>query len=336
MTVNQARLRLSALTLAGWLAAACGAPEQQGGDAPPAPASEPVPAAPELLFVQDDIALDAQNAQIAARVGDTVITVGEVRREAAARELVAEPDALHPAAADFQTVLEELIDQRLLALEAVRRDLQDDPEARRRLAAAQERILGNILVETEVSDAVTEEAVRRVYEEQSRLAPPEIEVRARHILVETREEADELVRLLEDGADFAQLAARVSRDPATRFEGGDLGYFTRQGILPAFAQVAFETDVGEVSAPFETEYGWHVLKVTDRRRQPRPGLEARRADIVRFLTLQGIDALLSDIRARYPVTVAAGAAPEDLRGDDGAAPAPEDAPTGVEPSGDAP
>ena len=326
MTVNQARLRLSALALTAVLAAACGAPEQQADDAPPAPAFEPVPAAPELLFVEGDTGLDARDAEIAARVGDTVITVGEVRREAAARELVLEPDALHPAAADFQTVLEELIDQRLLALEAARRDLQNNPEARRRLAAAQERILGNILVETAVSDAVTEEAVRRVYEEQSRLAPPEIEVRARHILVETREEADELVRLLADGADFAQLAARVSRDPATRFEGGDLGYFTRQGILPAFAEVAFETETGQVSEPFESEYGWHVLKVTDRRRQPRPGLEERRGDIARFLTLQGIDALLSDIRESYPVTVTAGAAPEDLRRDDVVAPPLADIP----------
>ena len=336
MTVNQARLRLSALALAALMAAGCGGPEPQTDDAASDAVYEPVPAAPELLFVQDDTALDAEDAEIAERVGDTVITVGEVRREAAARELVREPDALHPAAADFQNVLGELIDQRLLALEAARRDLQDDPEARRRLAVAQERILGNILVETAVSDAVTEEAVRRIYEEQSRLAPPQIEVRARHILVETREEAEELVRLLAGGADFAQLAARVSRDPATRFEGGDLGYFTRQGILPAFAEVAFETETGQVSAPFETEYGWHVLKVTDRRRQPRPGLEERRGDIVRFLTLQGIDALLSDIRESYPVTVTAGSAPEDLRRDDVVAPPLEAIPDTGAQGGDAP
>ena len=316
MSVNQAPLRRTAIAAAMALAAACGAPRDEAEAPAPDLVGEPLPAAPELLFVDDDLADDAE---IAARVGDTVITAGEVRREAAARELVDEPEVLHPAAPVFQRVLDDLIDQRLLALEAVARGLNEAPEARRRMAAAQERILGNILVETEVSDAVTEEAVRRVYEEQSQLAPPEIELRARHILVETREEADEVARLLAEGADFAPLAARISQDPATRFEGGDLGYFTREGILPAFAEMAFNTNVGEVSEPFQTEYGWHVLTVTDRRRQPRPGLEQRRADIVRFLTLQGIDSLLSEIRDGYPVTITAAQEAEPEADEDAAA-----------------
>lgn len=324
MTVNQAPLRLKGLALIALLAAACGAPNGPVDSTADAAAGEPVPPAPELLFVADEAASDAD---VAARVGDTVITLGEVRREAAARELVEEPALLHPAAPDFQRVLQDLIDQRLLALEAARLGLQEDAEARRRLAAAQERILGNILVETVVADAVTEDAVQRVYEEQRRLAPSAVELRARHILVATREEADEVARLIAEGTDFAQLAARVSQDPATRFEGGDLGYFTRGGILPAFAEIAFGTDVGEVSAPFQTEYGWHVLTVTDRRRQPQPGLEERRADIVRFLTLQGIDTLLSQIRESYPVSVAAGPAPDGLRGEEGASAAQGEAET---------
>jgi peptidyl-prolyl cis-trans isomerase C len=319
------------MALLALLAAACGREASEPQAARGAPVQEPTPPAPALLFTDEQAASDAD---LAARVGDTVITLGEVRREAAARDLVENAEVLHPASPDFQRVLEDLIDQRLLALEAARRGLQEDPEARRRLAAAQERILGNILVETAVSDVVTEEAVRRVYEEQRRLAPRDVEVRARHILVATREEADEVARLLAEGTDFAQLAARVSQDPATRLEGGDLGYFTRQGILPAFADIAFETETGEVSAPFQTEYGWHVLTVIDRRRQPDPGLEERRADIVRFLTLQGIDALLSDIRESYPVTltasgepVATGAADEEAA-PDGAAPEPVGDPDG--------
>lgn len=300
MTVNQAHLRLKGVGLAMLLAAACtpGEPQQQAALRDDGRAG--VPAVQDPLLFQDGA---PSGETVAARVGDTVITYEDVRREAAARQIADAPELLHPAAPDFQRVLDDLIDQRLLALEAARLGLQDDPEARRRLAAAQERILGNILVETVVSDAVSEEAVQRVYEEQRRLAPPAVELRARHILVETREEADEVARLLSEGTDFSQLAARVSQDPATRFEGGDLGYFTREGILPTFAEVAFETPVGEVSPPFQTEYGWHVLTVVDRRRQPQPGLDERRGDIVRFLTLQGIDALLSDIRESYPVAI---------------------------------
>ena len=301
MTVNQARLHSGVFTfiLLVFLAG-CG-PEAPAPDAPAAPADAAVSG---LRFLEP---APGRQGRVAARVGETVITVADVRREAAVRNLVEDPDSLSPSDAAFSEALDELIDQRLLALEAARRALQDRPEARRRLAAAEERILGNVLVEQAVSDAVTDEAVARVYEEQSRLAPPAEEVRARHILVASREEADEVARLLAEGTDFAQLAARVSQDPATRFEGGDLGYFTRDGILPAFARVAFSTPEGTVSAPFQTEYGWHVVTITDTRRQPRADLEAKRADIVRFLTLEGIDALLADIRESYPVTVLAGA-----------------------------
>lgn len=249
----------------------------------------------------------------AARVGGAVISVDDVRREARARELSEDPDALQPGDPAFREALEALIDQRLLALEAVRRRLHDTPEARRRLAAAEERILGNVLMETAVADAVSDEAVRRVYEEQSRLVPPQDEVRARHILVASRDEAREVLRQLEDGADFAALARQVSLDPATRLEGGDIGYFTAAGILPEFARVAFATQRGAVSEPFQTEAGWHVLTVIDRRSQPRPSLDEMRPSIVRFLTMQRIDSLLESIRERYPVTITAARPPAELR-----------------------
>lgn len=311
MSVNQAPLRLMALALAAVLAlAACGptdhasAPAQGGASQPGADG------AAGLRFAREAA---GEGETIAARVGGTVITVSDVQREARARELAAEQGPLDPGAEAFREVLEELIDQRLLALEAARRGLDADREAQRRLAAAEERILGNILVETAVAETVTEEAIRRVYDEQSRLTPPTLEVRARHILLETREEADEAARLIAEGTNFAELATRISQDPATRLVGGDLGYFTRAGIVPEFAEIAFNTDEGAVSAPFETEYGWHVLTIVDRRAQPQPSLEAMRPNIVRFLTLQGIDAVLSDLRASYPVVITAGAAPGDLR-----------------------
>lgn len=250
---------------------------------------------------------------VAASVGETQIYMSDVRREAVSQNLVEDGAALRPADPVFQQVLSELIEQRLLALEARRQGLDADAETRRRLAAAEERILGNVLVETAVSRSVSDEAVQRVYEEQVRLVPPTEEVRARHILVSTREEADEVARLLAEGEDFATLAAQVSQDPATRFEGGDLGYFTREGILPGFAGVAFETPVGSISAPFQTEFGWHVLTVVDRRNQARPSLDEMRPRIVRFLTLDGIQTLLDTIRETYPVTRSAAPAPAELR-----------------------
>jgi peptidyl-prolyl cis-trans isomerase C len=267
----------------------------------------------------------AEGDAIAARVGDTVITVSDVRREAVARELIEDGASLPEQSPLFEEALSELIDQRLLALEAARRGLDRDPEALRRLAAAEERILGNVLVENAIAQSVTDEAVERVYEEQAALAPRTTEVRARHILVQTREEAEEAVRLLEDGVSFSDLASRISRDPSTRLIGGDLGYFTRASMVPAFADVAFATEEGAVSAPFETEFGWHVLRVIDRRTQAQASLETMRPNIMRFLTLQQIDSLLTDLRETYPVVITAGAAPSDLRTSDPEAPEEADA-----------
>lgn len=326
MTVNQARplSLLRALSMSAFAAAslaACSGPEEG------AEGSGDRSGGGSLRFLDER----AGTGTPAARVGSAVITVEDVRREARARDLTDDPDMLEPGNPVFREALEALIDQRLLALEAVRLRLHQTPEARQRLAEAEERILGNVLMETSVADAVSDEAVRRVYEEQSRLVPPQDEVRARHILVASRDEARQVLRELEDGADFAALARQVSLDPATRLEGGDIGYFTAAGILPEFSRVAFATPRGAISEPFQTEAGWHVLTVIDRRAQPRPSLDAMRSSIVRFLTMQRIDTLLDSIRERYPVTITAARAPAELRRpvpeqmDEGAGDAADDA-----------
>ncbi|MCP2669484.1 peptidylprolyl isomerase [Maricaulaceae bacterium EIL42A08] len=310
MSVNQAPLRLMAFSIvAGTFLTACGG----SGTGSESTAQTPETSVSQSLHFTEGGPNEGE--RVAARVGNTVITSSDVYREAVSRELIAEGDTLAEDDPLFQDALTELIDQRLLALEAANRGLDADPEARRRLAAAEERILGNILVETAISRSVTDEAVRRVYEEQARLAPRVEEVRARHILVDTREEAEEALRVLEDGVSFTDLVSRISQDPATRFNGGDLGYFTWSGIVPGFADMAFSTAEGEVSAPFETEYGWHILTVIDRRNQPRASLESMRANIVRFLTLQEIDDLVSRLREDYPVVIEAGTLPEGLRTD---------------------
>ena len=115
------------------------------------------------------------------------------------------------------------MDQRLLALDAIEADLDKDREARLRLAAARERILGNLRVERHLQEVVTEDAIKRLYEEQSKLAARGDEVRARHILVADKSRAEELLASLETGEDFAKLAEANSLDKASASRGGDLG-----------------------------------------------------------------------------------------------------------------
>jgi peptidyl-prolyl cis-trans isomerase C len=233
---------------------------------------------------------------VLARVDGTLIRRSDVEREAVSRAEGGEAEPAAPGSEAFNDLLDELIDQRLLAMEARRRGLDQSEEAQRRLALAEERILGNVLVETALADAVNEETIERIYQEQVQLIPLGEEVRARHILVDTREEVDAIKALIDAGQDFAALAVRMSQDQATRLQGGDLGYFSRDGVLPAFGAVAFATREGETSEPFQTEFGWHILQVVDRRREPPPSLEALRPNIVRFYTFDQLEGLIDGLR----------------------------------------
>ncbi len=234
---------------------------------------------------------------VVARINSTSIRRSAVVAESLAQSGGSADTAPEMGSPEFDRVLEELVNQRLLALEARNRGLHQSPEAQRRITNARERILANVMLETALDDAVSEDVVRRIYEEQIRLIPRAEEVRARHILVATREEADQIKALLDAGESFAELAVRVSLDRATRLEGGDLGYFTRDGILDVFGAVAFATAEGEISDPFSSEFGWHVLTVLDRRREPPPSLEALRPQITRFSTFDEVQELMTELRS---------------------------------------
>ncbi|MCG8442901.1 MAG: peptidylprolyl isomerase [Caulobacterales bacterium] len=245
---------------------------------------------------------------VAAEVDGSPIYVSDVRREGAAQGVIDPAEPLDPASPAFDQLLEELIDQRLMALEAVRRGLHESDEARRRVATARERILGNILVETVVDDAVTEDNVRRMFDEQVKLVELGEEVRASHIVVETEDQARDILSMLQAGVSFEQLALDRSLDDSTRLEGGDLGYVTPDMVTAPIARAAFSTRVGEIAPPFQTEFGWHVLIVADRRAEERPTFEEMRPRIVRFMTFDEIHRLVEVLRDRSDVRRLAGGA----------------------------
>ncbi len=241
-------------------------------------------------------ARDRAGDEAIARVNGTTIYASDIFREAAAQKLIRVGEPFPKGSSAYKQVLDDLVDQRLLALEAVRRGLDRDGEAKRRLQAARERILGNILVESSISQAVTEEAIRRMYDEQAKLSPPGEEVRARHILVKTKAEADAVYSALKNGADFAKLALDKSIDPGSRLEGGSLGYFSHDAMLEPFADAAFALKTGEISKPVETEVGWHVIQLEGRRQQTPPSFDEMRPRIVRFMTFDEIQKLISQLR----------------------------------------
>ena len=237
----------------------------------------------------------------AATVNGEKIYVSDVELEAVARGLVPAGQKVKAGEPDYETVLNQLIDQKLMAQEALRRSLEKDPSARRRLEMAEERILGNLLVENLVSEDVTEDQIEAMYEEQVKLQQDDDEVRIAHILVDTKEEAQDLFDRIQGGESFESLVIGHSRDSATRMEQGDLGYVSPNEEPDPFPLVIANTGIGEVAPPFETPDGWHVLKVKDRRSRPPKTREEMRPDIVTFLTLEQISKILRRLRAEAQI-----------------------------------
>ncbi len=238
---------------------------------------------------------------VAALVNDEPVYVSDIELEAAAQGLIDAGDVFDETHPDYALVLDQLIDQRLLAQEALRRRLDRAETARHRLEAARERILGNLLVESLVASEVDETAIREMYAEQVRLQQLDDEVRIRHILVEEEATAQEVRRKIENGEDFSTLAFEYSIDRVTRIEGGELGYVSPNALNEPFAAIIGDTAVGSVSAPFQSERGWHVLKVEDRRQKAPLTLEEMRPEIVKFLTFAQISQILRRLRVEADI-----------------------------------
>jgi peptidyl-prolyl cis-trans isomerase C len=270
----------------------------------------------------------------AAKVDGQTVWSSDVKREAVAQGLIGEGEPLDVSSDLFRRVLDEVVDQRLLAGEAVKRKLDKEPVAQRRLAAARDRVLGDMLVESVVSDAVNDNAVRGLYQEQLKLAKRSEEIHARQIVVANAADADAVKKLLVSGGSFEALAMQRSTDAATRFNGGDLGYFTID-VMPQTYEAALKTArPGQIVGPFPVEGGFALVKVEDRRVEQPITLEAARPQIVRFLTYDQIRDLLEKLRGRSKVemmvktdTPAQAVPPADAP--KAAAPAPAPAPAPV-------
>jgi peptidyl-prolyl cis-trans isomerase C len=238
-----------------------------------------------------------------AKVDGGTVWSSDVKREAVAQGLIGEGEPLDVSSDLFRRVLDEVVDQRLLAGEAVKRKLDKDPVAQRRLAAARDRVLGDMLVESVVSDAVNDNAVRGLYQEQLKLAKRSEEIHARQIVVASAADAEAVKKLLASGGSFEALAMQRSTDAATRFNGGDLGYFTVD-VMPQTYDAALKTaKPGQIVGPFPVDGGFALVKVEDRRVEQPITLEAARPQIVRFLTYDQIRDLLEKLRGRSKVQV---------------------------------
>lgn len=238
----------------------------------------------------------ADPSAVAATVNGEAIYVSDVELEAKVQNLIEDGERLEVDSAEFNEILDQLIDIKLLATEAVARGLDEEPESRHRLATARDNILGNILVDRVVEERVDEAAIRKMYETQIAIWELGDEAHVRHILAPSKEEIEKIAAELKGGGDFAVVASRRSADDATRMEGGDLGYMTAEEATPEFAKAIKETQTGGISKPFQSDMGWHILKIDERRKEQPPSIEELRGPILKHLTMMQIGEVLKELR----------------------------------------
>jgi peptidyl-prolyl cis-trans isomerase C len=214
-----------------------------------------------------------------------------------------------------------LIDLKLGARAAEEARIAETEEFQRRLGYFRDKLLLDDYLQQRVEEAVTDEAARALYDETLAAVQPEDEVRARHILVAEEEEAKAIVERLDAGEDFAVIAAEASQDPGSRARGGDLGFFTRERMVAPFAEKAFELEPGQTSEPVQTQFGWHVIRVEERRERPIPGFDEMRTQIDSYLARRAQQETILSLRQDAEIERLD--APEAEDAEEGAAGVPE-------------
>jgi peptidyl-prolyl cis-trans isomerase C len=180
-------------------------------------------------------------------------------------------------------VLGFLIDLQIVAKAAEDKKIENTDDFKKRLSFARKRLMMDSLLAAEGKAATTDEAMKKVYEEAAKQITGEVEVRARHILVETEDEAKAVIEELKKGADFAELAKKKSKDPGAS-DGGDLGFFTKDQMVPEFSAIAFTLEPGKISDPVKSQFGWHVIKVEEKRNRQAPPIDQVKGQIETYVT----------------------------------------------------
>ena len=205
-----------------------------------------------------------------------------------------------------------MADMILVSKAAEAKKMDDTPEFKRKVAFARNKLLMEELLQSVGKEALTDEAMHKVYDEAVKQMGEVQEVHARHILIRAAPGDEKASKAAEDkikaiivrlkkGEDFAKVAAEVTEDPSGKANGGDLGYFSKEQMVPEFSEVAFKLEKGQISEPVKTQFGWHVLKVEDKRVKPMPKFEEVKAQIENYVTRKAQAELVQKLRAEAKI-----------------------------------
>ncbi len=198
-------------------------------------------------------------------------------------------------------LLDREISQRLLTMAGEKAGLNDDKEVKERVAAMKRRIVAETYLDRQIDKIVTEDALKKRYEQFIKTNKPENEVHARHILLKNEADAKAVIKELDNGADFAELAKEKSTGPSGP-NGGDLGFFTHEQMVPEFADAAFKMKPGTYSKePVKTQFGWHVIKVEETKKGEQPTFEEKRNELAAEMTQEAYKKIIADLRANAKI-----------------------------------
>jgi peptidyl-prolyl cis-trans isomerase C len=200
-----------------------------------------------------------------------------------------------------RVLLQYVIENELMAGAGQKDSLDKTENFSGRVAYHQRRALRDAFFDVKITGAVTEADAKKIFDEKIKEVKPEQEIHARHILVATEAEAKEIAERLKKGEDFAVLAKEKSKD--TGAEGGDLGFFTRGQMLKPFEEAAFALDVGEISEPVQTQFGWHIIKVEEKRDQPLPTFDQVKEAIMSQLVQAKAQEVVTGLRDSAAIEV---------------------------------
>jgi peptidyl-prolyl cis-trans isomerase C len=217
-----------------------------------------------------------------------------------------------PEDAKRDYLVQFMADLVLVSKDAEAKKVGDSAEFKHKLEFERRKLLMSNLLLTVGKTALTDAAMHKVYDDAVNGIGEQPEVHARHILIRATAGDDKASKDAEDkikaiivrlnkGEDFAKVAAEVTEDPSGKANGGDLGYFTKEQMVPEFADVAFKLDKGQISSPVKTQFGWHVIKVEDKRMKPAPSFDEVKPQIEQFVTRKAQADLVTKLRAEAKI-----------------------------------
>jgi peptidyl-prolyl cis-trans isomerase C len=244
------------------------------------------------LLLAPSAAPRAQDDPVIARVNGIDIRQSDI---ALADEEVGGTMPAMPPEQKREYLITYLTDVIILSQAAEQQKYGDHPEVKRQLAFERNKVLMEALLQNAAKAAETDSEMHKVYDEAVKEMGTEQEVHARHILVESEVEAKAIEAELKKGADFAEEAKKKSKDPGAA-NGGDLGYFTKDQMVPEFSEAAFKLDKGQISDPIHTQFGWHIIKVEDKRVKPTPSYEEVKSQVQNYIARRAQAELVDSLR----------------------------------------